>query len=126
MKFAYDYSDTGVTSKIRGTTNFRYSNKQFTSGSTSIDTNDIKLNLTYGFSQFHDTLKVIGRCPSKYVSISEMQGVYILPKGDDIKPAPKRKWNLSVSMGYMYVPADNKLAPCVGLTLGYSLLRWGK
>ena len=124
IKFNYTYADPGLWTNMSGTSNFKYFDKKFFDEGTTIDTNQMTLSLTYGFTRIGDTIKAVGKCPSKYVTLGSMEGVYLL----DNKPAieKKRKWNVSLSAGYMYVPTINKFQPAIGITAGYSIFNWGK
>lgn len=127
IKFSYTYNDLGLHTKVAGISSFRYFQKSFFNEQTTIDTNQISMDLTYAFTRIGDTLKAVGKCPSKYVSISGIQGSYIIDSKSAILDIPKkRRWNISVSAGYMYVPTINKFQPAIGLTAGYSLFNWGK
>jgi hypothetical protein len=107
LSFASTYRDSGLYSRIEGISKFNVINNVVSPDSTSITKNTLKIDVIYGMREIDDKIEVFARSASPLVSFNEIQGAYIMNKGNtllpDDKPVSKPiKWILGPQIGYNY------------------------
>ena len=107
LSFASAYRDSGLYSRIEGVSKFNVRDNVVSPDSTSITKNTLKIDIIYGMRELDDKIEVFARSSSPLVSFNEIQGAYIMNKGNtllpDDKPVSKPiKWLLGPQIGYNY------------------------
>jgi len=107
LSFTSTYRDSGLYSQIEGISKFNIKDNVVSPDSTSITKNSLKIDVIYGMREIDDKIEVFARSASPLVSFNEIQGAYIMNKGNtllpDDKPVSKPiKWLLGPQIGYNY------------------------
>jgi hypothetical protein len=131
--WVYNYADSGFSQKLSGESRliiiptlirtkigdkdtFIVRNKAYPN-ITLFGQNELKLKLTYGFSEEKNRYKVWATCPSDKVNVTNLTGFYYIPKESS------KKWVIGIYGGYG-INYDNRagvLKP--GFSIGGGIMR---
>jgi len=107
LAFTSTYRDSGLYSRIEGVSKFRLIDNALMADSTSITKNELEIDVIYGMRELDDKIEVFARSASPLISFKEIQGAYIMSKGNTLLPDDKPiakpvKWILGPQIGYNY------------------------
>lgn len=99
--------------------------------STIIDSNQIKINVTYGLREIEDKYNVFAICDSPKIRFTDLTGGVFLDKCNDVSNIkPQKPWVVGPYVGYgvNFGPAmkDPRFGFSAGVSLTYNLLSFGK
>ena len=123
LKFENHFVDgINFKSDIIGESRFTLNNNVIGPDSTFIRKNSMELSITYGMRENKDQYEVFAISPSKYVTIKDLDGAYVIKK-QICQPAKIKHWGLGPSIGFG-LTTDLKAAGYIGLSLQYNLIRF--
>ena len=123
LKFENHFADgVGFKSDIIGESRFTLNNNSIGPDSTFIRKNSMELTITYGMREVKDQYEVFAISPSKFVTIKDLDGAYIIKK--QICPPTKIKhWGIGPQIGFG-LTTDLKFKPYIGVGISYNLIRF--
>ena len=122
-------SDSGMVWKIDGESKFKWENNTIFAGTTTINSNTMKLKVVLGFKENKGNYEVFARSASPNVVFDELSGVLLIPKKPDpliTPPGKDKKFGLGLHVGYG-VGLLNKqvmLTPYIGVGLSYNIIKF--
>lgn len=123
IKFTTEYSDSSIYNRIDGETKFMVLDKTVKPINTSIYSNSMRIDMTYGFSELDDRYEVFAVVKSKKIKLNELEGVFTLKK-NEITPVKKLRWGIGAQLGATYEYGNRRIMPYVGLGLSYNIIRF--
>lgn len=135
LKFNSEYIDEGFEQKIVGTSKFHVIPNEETKKwniipdpTTVLDTNLVKLKMTYGFKETKDQYQVFATTQSNKIKVTGLEGGYIINKQPLPPPSKKKKWGIGPQIGYGLNTYPNLENPSFGWSVGvgihYDIIQW--
>ena len=126
LKFSNNYKDQGFEQKLSGISKF-YITPDFDTKTwnikpdiTAIDTNLMRLNITYGFRELDDQYQVFAISPSPKVQLNDLTGGYFIDKQPTLPYIPK-KWGIGPYVGFGINTGLNSKSVSLGWSVGMSV-----
>ena len=123
IRFASNYADSGFRNRINGETKFMYANKKVTPINTMIFSNEMDIDMTYGFRELKDRYEVFAVSKSDKVKFNQVEGVFTLKKTETV-PVKKNKWGIGPQLGVTYSISGKSIVPYVGFGVSYNIIRF--
>ena len=123
IRFASNYADSGFRNRINGETKFMIANKKVSPINTIIFSNEMDIDMVYGFRELADRYEVFAVSKSDKVKFNQVEGVFTLKKTETI-PVKKNKWGVGPQLGVTYNIANKSISPYVGFGVSYNIIRF--
>jgi hypothetical protein len=122
-------ADSGMVWHIDGESKFKFENNTIFPGTTTINSNTMKLKIVLGFKENKENYEVFARSASPNVTFDDLSGVMFIPKKADpllTPPVRNKKFGLGIHIGYGigFMNKQVMLTPYVGVGLSYNLIKF--